>query len=163
MRNFSCALLLLAYAGAALAQSSGDRVLVQRAALLAPCVNQAAAYHRVNPTVLLAIGLHESRGNPSVVVANTNNTIDVGAFGINSVHFDSLKKHGVAPGHLLDPCIAAYVAAWHYRTKVDKHGNTWAAIGAYHSETPVHSSKYQQRIYQMILKIQSFDKLTTNK
>ncbi len=36
----------------------------------------------------------------------------------------------------MQPCVSVYVAAWRLREMTNKYGNTWAAVGAYHSETP---------------------------
>jgi hypothetical protein len=37
-------------------------------------------------------------------------------------------------------------AAWHLKKKMIKYGNTWAAIGAYHSETPRQREAYVRSI-----------------
>jgi soluble lytic murein transglycosylase-like protein len=110
------------------------------------CVSSAAEYHKVNPAVLEAIGRHESRGRPHTVTTNSNGSLDVGLMGINSVHFPELSRAGVKPGDLLDECVAVYVGAWKLSKKLAKHGNTWWAVGAYHSETPHFNVRYQQKI-----------------
>lgn len=110
------------------------------------CVTAAASYHRVNPTVLEAIGRHESRGKADTITNNLNGSIDVGLMGINSVHFAELSRKGVDPADLFDECVAVYVGAWKLSKKLARHGNTWWAIGAYHSESPQHNVRYQQKI-----------------
>jgi hypothetical protein len=40
--------------------------------------------------------------------------------------------------------------AWLYAKKVRKHGNTWTAVGAYHSETPHLRDAYAKRIKRWI-------------
>lgn len=126
-----------------------------QAATLTPraqaCAEGAADYHKVNPQTLTAILLHESRGKADVVLQNTNGSLDVGLAGTNSVHFQELAKKGVAPRDLLDECVSAYVGAWNYSKKVFKHGNTWQAVGAYHSETPIHNALYQIAIYNKMV------------
>lgn len=115
------------------------------------CIAGASQYHSVSAQVLKAIVRHESRGRAGTVTQNSNNTIDVGLTGINSVHFAELRQKGVAPEHLLDECVSVYVGAWKYAKKVYKYGNTWRAVGAYHSETPYYNSRYQALIYNELV------------
>lgn len=115
------------------------------------CVSGAALYHSVNPQVLSAILVHESRGKPQTIVRNTNGSIDVGLAGINSIHFPELAKTGVTPADLLDECVSAYVGAWKLSKKINKYGNTWRAIGAYHSETPHFNARYQALIFNKMI------------
>jgi len=116
----------------------------------ADCFDSAAAYHRVNPWVLRAIAHGEAKYNPHAVARNQDRSVDVGMMQINSIHFPELQRHGIAPSALYDPCTSIFVAAWHLRKKVDKHGNTWKAVGAYHSETPQHRDSYAERIKRTI-------------
>lgn len=117
------------------------------------CINEAALYHHVSADILRAIVLVESRGNPSVVTNNKNRSVDVGLTGINSVHFPELAQKGITPANLLDECVSVYVGAWKYSKKVYKHGNTWTAVGAYHSETPFYNERYQILIYNKLLNL----------
>jgi soluble lytic murein transglycosylase-like protein len=119
----------------------------------ASCIESAAMYHHVNARILTAIVIHESRGRASTVSRNTNGSVDVGLTGINSVHFRELQQKGVAPEHLLDECVSVYVGAWTYSKKVFKYGNTWQAVGAYHSETPVYGQRYQTLIYNTMIRM----------
>ena len=128
-------------------------LLLLPTATIADCITDAAAYHHVNPTVLYAIAKHESRLNPSFIGTNKNGTIDVGLFGINSVHFNDLKKFGITQAKLLDPCVNAYVGAWLYSQKVGRYGNTWEAVGAYHSKTPQFKYSYVSKIQNQVMKI----------
>ena len=112
----------------------------------ADCIDDAAGRHGVNALVLRAIGWQESRLDPAAVARNADGSIDRGAFQINSVHLPELARLGVAPAALADGCVSAEVAAWHYRRQVDRYGNTWAAVGAYHSRTPERAETYASRI-----------------
>jgi soluble lytic murein transglycosylase-like protein len=112
----------------------------------ADCIDDAAAWHQVNAKVLRAIGWQESRLNPAAIGRNANGSTDLGAFQINSTHLPELARFGVTAQSLADGCVSAYVAAWHYRRQVDRLGNTWAAVGAYHSRTPALAEPYAMRI-----------------
>ncbi|ENZ77919.1 MULTISPECIES: lytic transglycosylase domain-containing protein [Ralstonia] len=116
----------------------------------ADCFDDAGAYQTVNPYVLRAIAWHESKGDPTAVHRNANGSIDVGELQINSVHFRELATWGITPSALLDRCINIYVAAWRLKTKMAKYGNTWEAIGAYHSETPQYRDRYARDIQQIL-------------
>lgn len=119
----------------------------------ADCIADAAMYHHVNVQVLYAIAKQESGLNPNTIVRNKNGTIDVGLFGINSVHFPQLSQYGISPQNLLDPCVNAYVGAWLYAQKVNKFGNTWDAVGAYHSLTPTLKTSYATSIQSIVFGI----------
>ena len=116
------------------------------AAARADCIDQAALHHGVNGHVLRAIGWHESRLKPQALARNYNGTWDIGAFQINSQHLSELARHGVDARALGDGCTSAFVAAWHYARQVRRHGNTWRAVGAYHSHTPARSAWYANAI-----------------
>ncbi|MDP9897367.1 soluble lytic murein transglycosylase-like protein [Variovorax boronicumulans] len=115
------------------------------------CLLQAASYHGVNPLILRAIVYHESRDNPNLVLRNTNGTEDLGLAGLNTVHLAELARYGIRREQLLDGCVNMYVAAWHLRKQVSQYGNTWTAVGSYHSKTPVHRDRYAKQIYDVLL------------
>lgn len=115
------------------------------------CVASAAEFHKVNPWVLKGILKVESSFNPRAVNRNQNGSIDVGIGQMNSIHFKELSVHGIAPNDLLDPCVGTYVAAWHLAKQLKNYGNTWYAIGAYHSATPYFNSRYQALVYNALI------------
>lgn len=116
----------------------------------ADCFDDAAQYHSVNPWILRAIAYRESKFNPRTVHHNSNKSTDLGMMGINSVHSESLAKYGVGPGDLMDGCKSVYVGAWRLRQKVNRHGNTCNAIGAYNSETPKYRDAYVIAIREVL-------------
>ena len=118
----------------------------------ADCFDAAAAYHGVNPWILRAIAHVESGFNQSAQNRNRNGTRDYGMMQINSIHLPELARHGVTQNDLFDGCKSAHVAAWLLRRKMDRHGNTWNAVGAYHSETPVFRDPYARRVKAVILR-----------
>jgi soluble lytic murein transglycosylase-like protein len=116
------------------------------------CFNQAAAYQGVNPSVLRAVAWFESKGDASAINRNANGSIDVGQLQINSIHFGDLAREGVPHRALTDPCVNVYVAAWLLKQKMVKYGNTWRAIGAYHSESPRLRDAYARSIQKILVR-----------
>lgn len=116
----------------------------------ADCFDDAAQYHRVNPLVLRAIALVESRGNAHALNRNKNGSFDVGEMQINSIHQPELARYGISPPDLYDACKNIYIAAWILRRSMDKYGNTWDAIGAYNSATPRYRNRYAARVQRAV-------------
>jgi soluble lytic murein transglycosylase-like protein len=114
------------------------------------CLQGAARYHGVNPLILRAIIFHESRDDPNLVMKNKNGSIDVGLGGLNSVHFPELARYGIGKDQLLDGCVNVYVSAWHLAKQVKIHGNTWTAVGTYHSKTPSKRDRYATLIFEVL-------------
>jgi len=106
------------------------------------CHFAAAQFHRVHPEILRAILWNESGMRPSALNKNKNGTIDLGIGQHNSMHFAELQRLGVTPGMLTDACVGTYVAAWHLSKQQAALGNTWQAVGAYHSRTPIFNQAY---------------------
>jgi soluble lytic murein transglycosylase-like protein len=115
------------------------------------CFAQAGAYQGVNPMILRAIAWFESRGDAGAVHRNADGSIDVGQAQINSVHFGELRRYGVPPGALKDACVNTYVAAWMLKQKMLRYGNTWRAVGAFHSETPRLRDEYARSIHAVLV------------
>jgi Transglycosylase SLT domain len=120
----------------------------------ADCIADAASRHQVNAEVLRAIGWQESRLQPRALGRNANGSIDVGAFQINSVHLSELGRYGIGASALADGCVSAEVAAWHYRRQVDRDGDGWQAVGAYHSRHPVLAARYANQIAAILMRWQ---------
>ena len=114
------------------------------------CINAAAAYHEVSPWILRAIIFHESGGNAHAINHNRNGSVDLGLGQLNSVHLPELARYGVTRELLLDGCTNTYVTAWHLAKQVRQHGNTWLAVGTYHSRTPANRDRYATQIYQVL-------------
>ncbi|MCO8591629.1 lytic transglycosylase domain-containing protein [Burkholderia multivorans] len=112
----------------------------------ADCFDEAARYQKVNALILRAIAWQESRNRPSALNKNTNGSVDYGLMQINSVHLSTLSRYGIDRDTLMEPCKNVYIAAWHLRQKMNRYGNTWQAVGAYHSETPALRDKYARQI-----------------
>ncbi|HEX7724763.1 MAG TPA: lytic transglycosylase domain-containing protein [Candidatus Paceibacterota bacterium] len=126
----------------------------------ADCFDDAANYHQVHAGILRALAIRENVRCDGTVRRNTNGSVDVGCMQINSVHFSELAKYGIAPRELLDQCKNIYIGAWHYKKKIQKYGNNWIAVGAYHSETPSRRDRYSYEVYQ-IFKRYGLDRMHT--
>ncbi|MBN3761076.1 lytic transglycosylase domain-containing protein [Burkholderia sp. Ac-20365] len=112
----------------------------------ADCFDDAAAYHVVNPTILRAISVVESGNKPYAVNRNSNGSVDYGQMQINSIHLPELARYNMSSADLFDGCKSIYTAAWLLRKGIDRYGNTWAAIGAYHSATPIYRDQYAAKV-----------------
>ncbi|MFC0402405.1 lytic transglycosylase domain-containing protein [Paraburkholderia rhizosphaerae] len=117
---------------------------------LADCFDTAASYQGVSALVLRAIAWVESRGNPAAEHRNANGSVDIGELQINSIHLRELASFGIGAQALRDECVNIYVAAWHLKKKMVKYGNTWNAVGAYHSESPKLRDAYAQSIQRTL-------------
>lgn len=118
----------------------------------ADCYDEAAKYQKVNPLILRAIAWQESHNTPDAINRNANGSTDYGIMQINSIHLSRLAQYGITKDTLMQPCKNVYIAAWHLRQKMNKYGNTWAAIGSYHSETPSLRDKYARQIAAILSK-----------
>lgn len=116
------------------------------------CFELAARWQNVNANILRAISIKENRRCDATVAKNTNGSVDVGCMQINSVHFSELSAHGVTKSDLYDSCKNIFVGARHYKKMIVKYGNTWTAVGAYHSETPKYRDAYANDVYKIWLK-----------
>lgn len=143
MRVFLCAVALSLVANHSMAAD------------VSACIQGASNYHRVNPQILEAILEAESSMRPGTINKNDNNSVDFGLAGINSIHLKELSKWGLGVDDLLNPCVSIYVGAWHLSKKIQQYGNTWFAIGAYHSITPEKNHLYQVRIFEKLRMIQN--------
>jgi len=125
-------------------------VMFAAAPAYADCFDEAAAYQHVNPTILRAIAWQESHYRADAVHKNANGSIDYGLMQINSIHLSALARYGIGQEALMTPCKNVYIAAWQLRRQVVKYGNTWAAVGAYHSATPALRDDYARRIAAIV-------------
>jgi soluble lytic murein transglycosylase-like protein len=116
----------------------------------ADCFDEAGRYQKVNPLILRAIAWQESHNRPDALHRNANGSTDYGVMQINSIHLSTLSQYGISRSTLMEPCKNVYIAAWHLRQKMNKYGNTWAAVGAYHSETPSLRNRYAQQIADIL-------------
>ena len=128
----------------------------------ADCFDDAAAWQGVHAGVLRAISIQENRRCDGTISKNRNGSIDIGCMQINSVHLSELRNYAITKETLLDPCTNIFVGARHYKKMVVKYGNTWRAVGAYHSETPEHRDAYAKAV-EAIFRQYRFDERALDK
>lgn len=149
--TLACAVLSCTAGYAEMSQPSMQTLGAMPATSATQCVVKAAERHSVNPWVLKAILKVESNFKPGAITRNTNGTVDLGMAQINSVHLKELSKFGIDEGDLLNPCVSTYVAAWHLAKQHRRHGNTWFAVGAYHSATPCYNTRYVGLVWNTLV------------
>jgi soluble lytic murein transglycosylase-like protein len=110
----------------------------------------AATRYGVNPQVLYAIAAQESGLKAGAVHQNDDGSQDIGLTQINSKWLPQLSKLGVTQENLANPCINMHVGAYILSLHMMKHGNTWEAIGSYHSNTPWRRDQYAKTIYRRV-------------
>lgn len=62
--------------------------------------------------------------------------------GIMQVNNFWLKKYGIPLEAALDPEANVYLGSWILGQEIERHGENWQAVGAYHSPTPTKSQHY---------------------
>jgi soluble lytic murein transglycosylase-like protein len=137
--------LLAALGFAALAGTAGADTL-----RVPQCHWSAAVHHNVPPLALWGMAAVESDFRADAENRNRDGSLDLGIAQVNSVHWPRLRAYGIDPHALREPCLNLYVRAWLYREKIVRHGNTWQAVGATHSETPPLMAAYAQRVANRI-------------
>jgi len=129
-----------------LSTTIGVALLALSGAASADCIEEAAANFGTNADVLRAIAIVESKVRPQAVNVNPNGSIDRGLFQINSIHLPELAAAGIGPDDLHDVCLSSNVAALLLKRKIKVFGDTWAAVGAYHSTIPAKSERYIRKV-----------------
>jgi soluble lytic murein transglycosylase-like protein len=122
----------------------------------ADCIEGAARQFGTDADVLRAIAIVESHVRPHAVRNNRNGSTDRGLYQINSIHLRELATVGIVPADLHDVCLSSHVAALLLKRKMTRLGNTWRAVGAYHSTNLAKSNDYVakvRKVYDGILKM----------
>jgi soluble lytic murein transglycosylase-like protein len=113
----------------------------------ADCLDDAAMFHGVSPSLLRSIAMQESGMRSWVTNRNTNGSEDIGLMQINSIHLPRLGRYGITRAHLFDGCINAYVGAWILRENIQRFGPTWKAVGAYNASSSDKQLRYANQIH----------------
>lgn len=116
----------------------------------ADCIDDAAAYHHVNPALAHAIASVESRFSPTAYNRNANGSEDIGLMQINSSWLPTLSRFGISRAALFDGCVNAYVGTWILSQNISRLGLTWNAVGAYNAMSPSKRLQYARRVYNTL-------------
>jgi hypothetical protein len=118
----------------------------------ADCIDDAARHYHVNADLLRSIAYYESHLNPSAIHRNENGSVDIGLMQINSIHLRSLTERGIDRAMLADASVNADVGASLLRQHIDEYGETWQAVGEYHSHSPAFRSQYAHAIHDIYVR-----------
>lgn len=118
------------------------------------CFTEAAREYGVDRDMLIAIAWHESHFLAWKVRRNTDGSVDYGLMQINSRNLPALRldERSVMPA-----CVNIRAAARLYRRAIAHFGNTWAAVGAYHSTTPPLQRRYAEDVAQRYVVVRWLD------
>lgn len=105
------------------------------------CFDRAGNMYQIDPLLLRAIALQESRLNPLAVNRNKNGSADYGVMQINSVHIPDLKAKGIISDKkdLFEPCLNIQIGAWILARSFQSCGVNWNCLGSYNAG--FHSSR----------------------
>jgi soluble lytic murein transglycosylase-like protein len=121
------------------------------------CFEDAGRYYGVSPHLLWAIAKVESNFNPRAINRNKNGTYDIGLMQINSSWLPYLKKHGIDPSLLWEPCYNAHVGAMVLRHCIDTYGYSWRAVDCYNKgQKARENSMYVWKVYKNLIQAQAY-------
>lgn len=115
------------------------------------CVIAAAERQGVPANVLLGIASIEMGANGDRL-KNTNKSVDLGHFGINTIHFrpgEPLANAGIrAEDVATRGCYNAEIAAWLLarRLREQRGADFWVWAANYHSATPTYNAIYRKKL-----------------
>lgn len=73
----------------------------------------------------------------------TGRSFDSGIMQVNNFW---LKKYGIPLEAAFDPLANIYLGSWILKQEIDRHGQTWEAVGAYHSPNTAKGGKYAEMV-----------------
>jgi soluble lytic murein transglycosylase-like protein len=115
--------------------------MLQMAKSYAMCWEKASQHYGISSALLKAIAKTESNFNSSAHNQNNNKTYDIGLMQINSSWLPILSEYGITEASLQDACINVIVGAWILKQEQLRYGNTWKAVGAYHTGAATHKTE----------------------
>lgn len=115
---------------------------------LAFCFEEAGKVYGIHPQLLWSIAKVESNFNPRAINRNYNGTYDFGIMQINSSWYPFLGKE--IWSRLGDPCMNIHVGAWVLAQCIQKHGNTWEAVGCYNASSKSKKVSYATKVFDAL-------------
>ena len=124
---------------------------------IAACIAASAHQYGLDPLLLLAVKYVETADRTDTPIRyNTNGTWDIGLMQINTVWKDTLSGYGIDYNDLEVPCTNIAVGAWILAGGIKRKG-LWKGIGAYHSNTPHLSQRYQTKVKEVWQELKRFN------
>lgn len=136
------------------------------------CFREAGEAMKVDPLLLLAFAIQESRLRSSAIGINKpdakgNVSYDYGLMQINSHNVEKIFRHyGIDKNTLLtNPCLNIYAGAYILRKNFDQYGINWFSVGAYNAGVAKtlpqerKRKKYAMAVKAIYLKLQEMDKV----
>ena len=121
------------------------------------CLMRASQGFGIPVAVILAVAKTEG-GRVGMQSPNTNGSYDLGPMQINDrVWVPVLAQltggnYALARNILINHgCANLIFGTWILKQEYDKSGNLATAVGWYHSRTPVHMNRYQEKVKQNLL------------
>jgi soluble lytic murein transglycosylase-like protein len=112
------------------------------------CFEEAGKIYGISPQLLWSIAKVESNFDPGAINRNHNGTYDFGIMQINSSWYQVLGKK--IWNRLGDPCTNVHVGAWVLAQCIQRHGNTWEAIGCYNTSSKSKRIRYAVKVYDAL-------------
>lgn len=72
--------------------------------------------------------------------------------GVMQVNNFWLKKYGIPLEAALDPLANIYLGSWILKQEIDRHGESWVAVGAYHSPNEDRGRRYAEMVKDVLEK-----------
>lgn len=115
------------------------------------CWQKAAQSYKLDPWLLLAYAKVESSFKSNAINRNNDKakSLDVGMMQINTFWFPIIRKFGITPQHLLDPCLSLFVSSWIINQNIQRFGYNIDGIGAYNSPNNIRIRRtYGLKVYR---------------
>ncbi|EDD5429855.1 transglycosylase SLT domain-containing protein [Salmonella enterica subsp. enterica serovar Enteritidis] len=123
------------------------------------CFKEAGKAMQIDPLLLLAISIQESRLKSEAIGVNRNSqnqivSMDYGLMQINSKNLEKIFSNlGINRSILLNqPCINVYAGAYILRDNFNKWGENWWSVGAYNAgvkKSSVQQAKREKYSHQV--------------
>lgn len=159
-----------ANAGEFASQATGNRNYWHITQQEQTCFVKAASMYQVPVKILMSIARVESGFNPyalnvagvsfmpsnrndawAIIYRNYYSSIDIGIMQVNTYWF---KKLNIPYWYGLDPCYSIMLGAYVLREKINRYGNNWFGIAAYHSANPYSNNKYAWMVFNNLKKLE---------
>lgn len=120
------------------------------------CWQKAAQSYNLDPWLLLAYAKVESSFRSNAMNRNNDKSrsLDIGMMQINSFWFPTLRRFGITPQHLLDPCMSLFVSSWIISQNITRFGYNIDGIGAYNAPNNLRIRRtYGLKVYRAYAEI----------